>query len=415
MFDSKAKKAMPYHLSWMQSVTARSAIKGWVSFPLIAMTGLVYGQQSPYPGVNALPAAYSNEQAANPYQTPQTIEASEEFFQPGRIVAMVGEEPILAGELMNLIEPMLVEAKGKASKEEIARARERLMRQALVSTVQTKMLSQKFIQKIVNNKPVAERKDARGQIRMQINKVFYESYIPEMIKEKKLSNEIELDQFYRSQGTSLEGQKLTFMDSMLANEMMREITPKTVNIDILAVRDQYESEIEDWQRPPRARFQLMTVLFRKFESKEQAYSEITSMYEEVRLGGAPFESVAKRRSQGPRAEDGGVFDWTTEGSLRSDEINQTVFSIPENRLSNIFEDSDGYHAIVVLEREAARIVPFSEAYEEIRKKLEEKKKTEIRDQFLEKLKASTQVWTAWPEDLKGSRHIDELIDPNASR
>ena len=336
-------------------------------------------------------------------------DGSEIEFYPGSLVAIVGEEHILAGELLSMIEPMIVSFKGKASDAELVTLRQQLIRRALIETVQTKMLSQRFLSELVEKKPVAEREAARKQIVTQVNRAFYESYVPMLMQENKASDEVELDRILREKGSSIEGLKLTFFDGTLASEMMQGLTTKKINIDILAMRDRYESQIQDWQRPARAKFQLMSVEFRNFKSKQAASSEIQGMFEEVRTGGANFESVAKRRSQGVRSEEGGLFDWTNQGSLRSGPIDDALFSIPLNRLSNYIEDEQGIHVIVVLQREPARVLPFAEAQEEIRKKLAEERRSELRQEFLDKMRDETAVWSLWPEDIANARPLSDAI------
>ncbi len=348
--------------------------------------------------------AVSTEAPAN--VPPRSIESE---FEPAKLVAIVGEEHVLASELMQLVEPKIAELGERIPESQVPTVRAHLMRQALIGTVTTKMLSQEYIRQSVGGKAVSEKRDARDQFTTTANRIFHETYIPQLMQQHKAQNEIELNEKLKSKGTSIEGLKLTFLDGVMADEMLRKVTPEKLYVDILEVRDRYESQKEDWRRDARARFQVMTVRFSKFPNKQAAYQEIQSMYEEVRLGGAKFESVAKRRSQGARADEGGLYDWTSKGALVSEVIDELVFTIPLNRLSNIVEDKEGFHFAVVLEREEARVLPFADAQEEIRKKVEQEKKEKVRDKFLEKLRKETVVWTLWPEDIPGSRPLSEAV------
>jgi parvulin-like peptidyl-prolyl isomerase len=277
----------------------------------------------------------------------------------------------------------------------------------LTEVIKMKMYSQSFLAQAAGNKSMKDREDAKQQIKMKVAQAFHESYVPILLKQYKVESELELDRALREKRSSLEGQKLTFMDSVLADEFVKGAVPNEVRVDILEIRDRYEEEKDQWQRPARVRFQKMSVLFKKYPDKNAAYSEIVSMFEEVRTGGAPFSSVAARRSQGAKAEEGGFFDWTNQGSLRSQPVEQAIFSIPTNRLSDIIEDSDGFHVVVVLEREDARILPFAKAQEEIRKDLEHEKKVSLQRELFDDLQKKTPVFSAWPADWPTARPLSE--------
>jgi parvulin-like peptidyl-prolyl isomerase len=328
-------------------------------------------------------------------------------FTPGRLVAVVGEDHVLAAEVLSMLEARLAEGMKNATPQQIDAARNQYFRPMLTEVIKMKMYSQSFLAQAAGNKSMKDREDAKQQIKMKVAQAFHESYVPILLKQYKVESELELDRALREKRSSLEGQKLTFMDSVLADEFVKGAVPNEVRVDILEIRDRYEEEKDQWQRPARVRFQKMSVLFKKYPDKNAAYSEIVSMFEEVRTGGAPFSSVAARRSQGAKAEEGGFFDWTNQGSLRSQPVEQAIFSIPTNRLSDIIEDSDGFHVVVVLEREDARILPFAKAQEEIRKDLEHEKKVSLQRELFDDLQKKTPVFSAWPADWPTARPLSE--------
>ena len=61
----------------------------------------------------------------------------------------------------------------------------------------------------------------------------------------------------------------------------------------------------------------------EFPSERDALKALADMGNAV-LRGAPLDVVARRRSQGPRAEQGGKYDWTTQGSLASEVLDEAV-------------------------------------------------------------------------------------------
>ena len=150
---------------------------------------------------------------------------------------------------------------------------------------------------------------------------------------------------------------------------------------------------------------MLSANFSKFPDKEAAAKAIDDMGNQVLFGGAPFGAVAKRQSTGLGAADGGVFEWTTQGSLKSKKIDAAIFENPIRGLSPIIEDTEGYHIVEVLERERAYTQTFAQAQAEIRKTLVQKKISKQRIDFIKKVREETPIWTKWPEDIPGSQDI----------
>ena len=133
---------------------------------------------------------------------------------------------------------------------------------------------------------------------------------------------------------------------------------------------------------------------KEITARQAAWKALAEMGNEV-LRGAPSQAVARRSSQGPRAKDGGVHDWTTKDSLVSVELDKALFTMPTRRWSQIITDDDGFHIMRVMEREPAGKVPFAEVQDEIRESIQRKRFTEGVAGYLAGLRESTYVWTAF--------------------
>ena len=108
----------------------------------------------------------------------------------------------------------------------------------------------------------------------------------------------------------------------------------------------------------------------------------------------------RARSSGPTRMQGGVYDWTTKGSLVSKRLDEAIFGLPIGRMSQILEDDTGFHIVRVIERVEAGRKPFLEAQTEIRKQLREADVERQRKDFLAKIKQRTPVWSIF--DSAGS-------------
>ncbi|MDZ4853085.1 MAG: peptidylprolyl isomerase [Pirellulaceae bacterium] len=343
---------------------------------------------------------------SNPETPPISTEMKQ--FAPGVLVAVIGEEYVLAGDLLALIETQLQEIKDRASETQYAEIRDKMMRQALAQVVQSKMLAQYFINEQVTGKPLHERIEANRQMDKRVSEAFFEAVVPQMMKSQKVETPLELDRSLREEGTSLEAQKRVFRDSTFAQEALKKNVPKKFDIDALSMRDYYDSHLDEFRRPARARFRELAALYSQAGGVDEARRLIEQMGNEVFLGGAPFEAVAKKSSHGYKASEGGVYEWLTEGSLKNEQVDAAVFSIPVRRLSKIIEENDGLRIIEVLEREPERIVSFEEAQAEIKDILSKQRGKQAKDALVEKLKRNTSIWSLWPDDIPGARPLSDL-------
>ena len=116
------------------------------------------------------------------------------------------------------------------------------------------------------------------------------------------------------------------------------------------------------------------------------------------FNGRPFNEVAREKSDGATASNGGVFDWTSKGSLVSTKLDEALFELPIGQLSSILEDGDTLHIIRVTERTEAGRTPFIDAQVGIRGKLLAEQRNNEMSSYLQRLRDRTPVWTIFDED-----------------
>ncbi len=285
-------------------------------------------------------------------------------------------------------------------KDEFKHQRKLLMKQALKSVVDTKLLYLDFLRQLPDDK----REEALANIQERVNEAFHNSQVPEALKKNKLKNAAEYDAFLRRFGSSLDKERRTFMERMMGKEMVRRNVRFDRNVSHQEMLQYYHANAKDYELPARAKWERLTVRFDRFPSKYDAWQEITEMGNSV-MRNAPFHEVAKRRSHGAGAAKGGFHDWTEKGSLRSEDLDNAIFSLPLNRLSNRIEDDRGFHIIRVVERHDAGKVPFREAQVSIKKELRKASSEKEIAEYIAKLRKQTPVRSIFdtPEKNSGTR------------
>lgn len=335
-------------------------------------------------------------------------QASFREFDAGELVAVVGTEHVLAGDMMVFIEPILEKNRDKMTPEQEKQVKAKLIRDVLAQYVEIKALYQEFFRDMVGNKSPKEVEEMQAKVTMKAAQIFHDKQIPVMMKKYKVDDLAALERKLHEHSLSISTLKNQFTERVLSSELERKYVPDEYEFSREELWAYYQEHDSEWNVTSRARYRELCVRFSK-HSREEAEAIIKDLGNQVYLGGTPFEAVAKQRSEGATASQGGVYDWINQGSLKSAAIDQAVFSLPLRRLSQVIESEYGFHIIEVLERELGHKKTFDAVQPEIRKKLSNEKQSKLLDEFHKKIMARTSIWTLWPQDIPNSRALSEAL------
>jgi parvulin-like peptidyl-prolyl isomerase len=325
------------------------------------------------------------------------------LFEQSQIIAWVGEQPIQVGDVMPLVEQTLAPYLEKLEphvleiqREEIEQQKKELLKKALESAIESKLLYQDFLRAV----PAEKKAEILPRITSRVNEQFDEKELPQAMKKAGVESPAALDAKLRTYGSSLEQQKRLFAERVLGQSGLSEKIDYEPEITHQAMLDDYRENIKEYEFPAKVRWEKITVRFASFAGKDQAWAALGDMGNEV-LRGAPLSAVAKRSSQGVDASDGGYHDWTSKGSLASDVLNEAIFSLPVGQLSERLEDDQAFHIVRVIERTEPGRTPFTEAQVEIKEKLRKAKVREQVAEYVEKLKNEIYIWTVVDDESVG--------------
>jgi len=110
-------------------------------------------------------------------------------------------------------------------------------------------------------------------------------------------------------------------------------------------------------------------------------------------GGAKFEDVVVRFSDGPTRSKGGDLGLVGKGELAA-ALDAAAFSLPVGAVSDPIETRSGWHVLKVVEKLPATHRPFSEVKGEILKKEQETQFQKKLHEYLAKLRADAVIKVA---------------------
>lgn len=322
----------------------------------------------------------------------QVLPSQPQDLVEAQIVAKVGTEVILASDIYAQIAEYVYTNKISIPPGQEKAAYEMMFRPMLRQAIETKLVYNDAIHTLP--------KENLPKIETSMNEAFDKEQLPKLFEMHKVSNKHELDQKLRERGTTLERARRSFFEKSLSQVWVREHMKNNDEIPISDVLGDYRANLADYEYPAKARWEELMVRFDRFPDRATAWAALAEMGNAV-WNGAPLEQVAKAKSQGVTASDGGAHDWTSKGSLKAKAIDEALFSLPVGKLSQPIETENGFHIVRVVERKEAGRIDFVEAQPEIKKKLKEAKFKRQLDDFLESVRQRTPVWTIYDNEPGG--------------
>lgn len=369
-------------------------------------------------------------------------ELSRTLFQPSQIVATVGNQYILYGDVEPTVNQMIGPALAKAppaEREMIEAMRPRLNQQVIRGLVDSKLLYIEFEREVENRAGRDHMDDVRKKMSKNLGESFekqlfatrekVQTATPEelqelakrdqiiarlafLMKENQIETLGDLDRVLKQHGSTLEKQQRAYLEFNLGRSSIMEKLKAKQEVSHLEMLNYYRDHAEDFAVKARARFEVLTVKFANFPNKHAAELAIVQMGNDV-IFGTPFAAVAKRGSQDINAAKGGIYDWTNEKSLASEQLDQAIFSQEVGKLSPIIEDDKGFHIVRVIERQPAGYIPFTEAQVKIKDLILQQRRDVAIKQILESVKSKTTVWTIY--DADPAANVAAQPNPNQQR
>ena len=289
-----------------------------------------------------------------------------EFAPGGEVAVVVNGEPLFVDEILEALPPEaqkhLEAARRQMTPEEYATHRRRAAKYASRSAIERAVLVQALHEV---NKP-EKLKALTGALDKQ-----FEVYLKETMKQMNISTKGELMVRLQEQGTSVTALKDAFVRDQMARFYIGETAPEPKKPDRPQLLAYYEEHLPDYTFVGQVRWQQIVLATSDHGGEAGALELAGQLAQQIRAG-ADFGELAKKHSSGSTASEGGVWDWTREGSLASKDVEKQLFSLPVGGVSPPIVRKDRVEIVRVLERKEGGRKPFESVQKEIEEQLVQK-------------------------------------------
>ncbi len=312
------------------------------------------------------------------------------------MVARVGTEVIMMCD----IQPQLRRAALRAFEEQLEGIPEEQRKQVPVEekdyfinmVIQTHypalLQEQIHVALVFNDFTMFQGREGQAMFEKKLGEEFDRTEVPKMMKEFGVEKMSELKDFLRKElGSSLDRERMLWVRSRIAQEWIRHsVATASGECTYDEMYEYYTEHIDQFTTKARAQWRELCVYTSNHPNEKAAFDRIAWMGNQV-AAGASFEEIAKQHSEGFTSAKGGLWDWTSPGSLSSAELDKAVFSQPVGQLSpQIIKTERGFHIIQVVQRDEQKAKPFKDAQPDIRQRIEMQRMQKNQEEYFSELK-----------------------------
>lgn len=310
-------------------------------------------------------------------------------FESTKLLARIAGEHILFGDVMADVHKEFAQQAKKYAPKDHQLLLQSLIYKHVRQLIPIKVLVAEARKKIPDDKwPDAMK---------QLSVLFENQLLPGLLKQNKLTSVEAFDAKLKAEGSSLEKFKLSFAETQLAQQFLSDHTKVDEEVHPEELQAYYQAHYEEYKYPAKVRWEQLLVKFSKSD-KQQARQKLAEMGNQVRSG-APWAAVAKARSQGITAAEGGAWDWTNRGSMKFKDLDEALFRLPVGTMSQILEDERNWQIVRVIERKDAGVVSFEDKQKEIKKLLVDERIQTKKQEFIQTTlkEYKSQIWTVFDQ------------------
>ncbi len=126
------------------------------------------------------------------------------------------------------------------------------------------------------------------------------------------------------------------------------------------------------------------------EQVEAAHVKALALMNEAKQPGVDFGELAKKKSEGPSAADGGDLGFFKRGVMMAD-FERAAFTLPAGGISEPIRTKFGWHVLKVEERKALAAPPLDEVKDQLRERMLRGQLEKYTDQYVQELRAGAVV------------------------
>ncbi|WPB76306.1 peptidylprolyl isomerase [Archangium violaceum] len=220
-----------------------------------------------------------------------------------------------------------------------------------------------------------------------------EAAISDVKRQNNVTDEASFERLLSGEGFTVKTYKEFLRNQMSRMKLVQmKVTPKVKvsEEDLKAAYTQY-AKLESGDAEVHARHILVQVDAKATpEQVEAAHKKAQALVVEARKPGVDFAELAKKKSEGPSASDGGDLGFFRRGVMVP-AFERVAFTLKEGEVSEPVRTQFGWHVLKVEERRAVDVAPFEQVKGELENRLKMQKTEKFVEQYVQELRQKASI------------------------
>jgi len=189
-----------------------------------------------------------------------------------------------------------------------------------------------------------------------------------------------------AQGISPIEKKNELKEDIMIDKIMKEHVYNKIKIQPKEMKLYYNEHIDEFSQKKEVQLRHIMIKFSAHNNKKEETLPIAQKILKLLKGGKDFAALAKQFSEGPNAENGGLWSFEEAEELMKD-LRDVVHRLNDNEYSGIVESPIGYHIFKKELVKPEKIQKFEEVQSDIYSKLYREEITRLKRNYIKSLKA----------------------------
>lgn len=303
-----------------------------------------------------------------------TLNAERKYV--GTIVAVVNGKIITREDVRRRAAGALAVLMSKYKGRELQRRAEETLQQVLGELIDRQLLVQKA-HTIIDENPyvMAEiEKDLDQFIKNAVAEVgsiskFYEIAVKEGINPTE--------------------KKVELRDDLMVEKLLNSYVFSKISISPKGIREYYQEHRDEFVIERSVKIMQIMLKFSSYSSKEEAWEKAREIRQRA-LNGEDFGELLKEFSEGPRAPQGGVWEFDEVLHMRG-RLKKGAMGLEKDEISEIVRSTRGLHVLLAVEVREEKEPDFQKLQEEIKSRLYKQKAAKKKREYIKDLKENAVI------------------------
>ncbi len=292
-----------------------------------------------------------------------------------RVAAVVNRDIVTLSEVEARAAPELMKARAENDPQKRTAARSEAIKRALWVLIGEKLME-----------------GQQKELNIDVTDAEVDYGIDDVKKRNNLDGE-QFEQLLMGEGYTMSSYK-AFMKKQLARLKLINLKVRSkVKVSDEDLKAEYAkmARLDSEDAEIHARHILVNVAAKAAPAEvEAARKKAEGIVAEARKPGVVFAELAKKKSEGSSAGDGGDLSWFRRGVMVG-EFERVAFSLPVGGISDPVRTRFGWHVIKVEERRTVAPKPFDEVKDVLRERLQQSQLERYTEQYVQELRAQAVV------------------------